>query len=145
MGPKCRWRCPRAGLGALGTCGVIASLLWWGCAASSRAGPGARGPGPVAPAVVLQIGQPTSVRVNQIVRLLPPRADMRWSVGFDETFLRLTEGTADAAAPQGGWTWKALAPGHTEIVLTGKPTPCPRPPCGPNVPRIVVSVDIVKP
>jgi hypothetical protein len=98
------------------------------------------GPAPM----VLGVGAVSTVRVGQTVRLAVPSEQVQWTVAFDESRLGALTGNGKTSPP-GGWTWKALQPGHTEIVLTGKPAPCPTPPCGPNVPQITVSIDIVKP
>jgi hypothetical protein len=95
-------------------------------------------------AIVLGIGAVSTVRVGQTVKLALPSHEVQWIAAFDDARLQALTG-AGTVSPPDGWSWKALQPGHTEIVLTGRPPPCPTPPCGPNVPRITVAVDIVKP
>jgi hypothetical protein len=94
--------------------------------------------------IVLGIGAASTVRVGQTVTLSVPSDQAQWTVAFDESSLRPLTGNGKASPP-GGWSWKALQPGHTEILLTAKPVPCPAPPCGPTVPRLTVPIDIVRP
>ena len=94
--------------------------------------------------VVLDMGVASTVRIGQIVKVATPSAQVRWTASFDDSKLRPLTGNGEASPPD-GWTWKAIEPGHTEIVLSGRAAPCPTPPCGPNVPQIAVPLDIVKP
>jgi hypothetical protein len=94
--------------------------------------------------IVIGIGDVSTVRVGQTVKLPVPSDQVQWTVTFDASRLRPLTGDGKVSPP-GGWSWQALEPGRTEIVLTGKPAPCPTSPCGPNVPQITVAVDIVKP
>lgn len=93
--------------------------------------------------IVVGTGGTSTVRVGQTVKLATPSFELQWSVSFDESRLEPIAG-AGKVSPPDGWAWKALQPGQTEIILTAKPAPCPTPPCGPNVPRITVPIEIVK-
>jgi hypothetical protein len=114
-----------------GVLAVFASFASANCA-SARSGP-----------IVLGIGGVSTVRVGQIVKLALPSDQSSWSVTFDESKLRPLTGAGQVSPPD-GWTWQALEPGRTDIVLTGRPKPCPTGPCGPTMPQMTVSVDIVK-
>jgi hypothetical protein len=111
--------------------GVSLTLAAAGCLSA--------GPAPI----VIAIGARSTVRVGDTVKVAVPSSQVQWTAAFDESKLRPLTGNGETSPPD-GWTWKALQSGHTEIVLTGKPAPCPAPPCGPNVPQLVVVVDIVK-
>jgi hypothetical protein len=114
--------------------GAGASAAWVILAAACAS----TGPTPI----VVGTGEVSTVRVGQTVKLPVPSDQVQWTVTFDESRLRPLTGNGKVSPP-GGWSWQALQPGHTEIVLTAKPAPCATPPCGPNVPQITVSIDIV--
>ena len=113
--------------------GALAACMILSACASTRPTP-----------IVLGIGDASTVRVGQTVKLSVPSDQAQWSAAFDNAKLRPLSGDGKVSPP-GGWSWRALQEGHTEIVLTAVPAPCPTPPCGPNAPRITVSLDIVKP
>jgi hypothetical protein len=91
--------------------------------------------------VTLGIGPTTRIEVGQAVHLPLPSQEVRWTVEFDDTHLRAMSGAGEVS-PAGGWTWVAIQPGPTSIVLNGRAN-CPQT-CD-TVPRIVIDVSIVKP
>ena len=92
--------------------------------------------------LVTQFEVATPVRVGQTVGLKPVRPGERWQVSFSTEALQLLT-PADRPATPGdeGWVWKALAPGSVEILLTLVAT-CSQPPCGPNLLRTAIALEI---
>ena len=104
----------------------------------------------IAPATVIQADivltesqhqQLTTVKVGQIINVLD-FPEFEWSVGYrSEILLALTPPEKIKQPGSGGWFFRVIAPGFTEIVLESIAPPCPAGTlCPPNITRWVFPI-----
>jgi len=94
--------------------------------------------------LVTQFDQRTKVRLGQTIGIKPMRDGTRWQVSYSSDHLRLLTPSDRIETPgPGGWVWRTVGEGDTDIVFTMVPE-CPRPPCGPNVMQMTAPLEVTK-
>ncbi|MGB8644470.1 MAG: hypothetical protein WCF84_04485 [Anaerolineae bacterium] len=98
--------------------------------------------------VVITPGLPasvTTVRVGQVIQIRITTT-ASWQVSYDPTYLVSLQPESQMQNPgPAGWFFRALAPGESDVTLTGIAPPCtggvPCPP--PNVPQLSFTIKVV--
>ena len=86
--------------------------------------------------------RPVSMRVGQTVGILSYAGPDTWQVDADPDALILVTPAERVSRPgDRGWIWRAVRPGTAQVVLTSR-APCPNPPCGENLARYLVTLQI---